>query len=63
MIERLDPIYADFTISQNSLAEVQEQMRANKLKAEVRLPESGPIAGDRATHVPEQRCREHNRNC
>jgi multidrug efflux system membrane fusion protein len=40
VIERLDPIYADFTISQNSLAEVQQQMRANKLIAEVRLPET-----------------------
>jgi multidrug efflux system membrane fusion protein len=39
VIERLDPIYADFTISQNSLAEVQQQMRANKLIAEVRLPD------------------------
>jgi multidrug efflux system membrane fusion protein len=39
VIERLDPIYADFTISQNSLAEVQQQMRANKLRAEVRLPD------------------------
>src|SRR4026208_1870614 len=27
VIERLDPIYADFTISQNSLAAVQQQMR------------------------------------
>jgi multidrug efflux system membrane fusion protein len=39
VIERIDPIYADFTISQNSLAEVQQQMRANKLVAEVRLPD------------------------
>ena len=39
VIERLDPIYADFTISQNSLAEVQQQMRANRLTAEVKLPE------------------------
>ena len=39
VIERIDPIYADFTISQNSLAEVQQQMRANKLVAEIRLPD------------------------
>src|SRR6266498_1867121 len=39
VIERLDPIYADFTISQNSLAEVQQQMRAGRLSAEVRLPD------------------------
>ena len=47
VIERLDPIYADFTISQNSLAEVQQQMRANKLIAEVRLPDDtgNPVIG------------------
>ena len=47
VIERLDPIYADFTISQNNLAEVQQQMRANKLIAEVRLPDepNAPVNG------------------
>ena len=40
VIERLDPIYADFTISQNNLTAVQEQMRAGTLMAEVRLPDS-----------------------
>jgi multidrug efflux system membrane fusion protein len=47
VIERLEPIYADFTISQNSLAEVQQQMRANKLTAEVRLPDDpgSPVIG------------------
>jgi multidrug efflux system membrane fusion protein len=47
VIERLDPIYADFTISQNSLAEVQQQMRAGRLRAEVRLPETSdePVIG------------------
>jgi membrane fusion protein, multidrug efflux system len=47
VIERLDPIYADFTISQNSLAEVQQQMRAGRLQAEVRLPDSSdePVIG------------------
>jgi multidrug efflux system membrane fusion protein len=39
VIERLDPIYADFTISQNSLAEVQQQMKAGRLRTEVRLPD------------------------
>lgn len=39
VIERLDPIYADFTISQNSLAGVQQQMQAGKLRTEVRLPD------------------------
>jgi multidrug efflux system membrane fusion protein len=40
MIEKLDPIYADFTISQNNLAQVQEEMRAGTLKTEVRLPDA-----------------------
>jgi membrane fusion protein, multidrug efflux system len=43
VIERLDPIYADFTISQNNLTAVQEQMRAGTLKAEVSLPDSGGV--------------------
>ncbi len=44
VIERLDPIYADFTISQNNLAAVQEQMRTGALKAEVRLPDTNEDA-------------------
>jgi membrane fusion protein, multidrug efflux system len=46
VIERLDPIYADFTISQNDLSKVQEQMHEGTLKTEVRLPEAtDPVAG------------------
>ena len=47
VIERLDPIYADFTISQNNLTSVQEQMRAGTLSAEVRLPDTAddPVTG------------------
>jgi multidrug efflux system membrane fusion protein len=47
VIERLDPIYADFTISQNNLTAVQQQMREGRLKTEVRLPDSGdePVVG------------------
>ena len=40
IIERLDPIYADFTISQDNLTQVQEQMRAGTLITEVRLPDN-----------------------
>ncbi|MEK6336209.1 MAG: efflux RND transporter periplasmic adaptor subunit [Acidobacteriota bacterium] len=40
VIERLDPIYADFTISQDHLAEVQVQMRAGTLRTEVHLPDN-----------------------
>jgi membrane fusion protein, multidrug efflux system len=47
IIERIDPIYADFTISQNNLSQVQQQMRANRLTAEVRLPDdpANPVIG------------------
>jgi membrane fusion protein, multidrug efflux system len=47
VIERLDPIYADFTISQNSLAAVQQQMQAGRLRTEVRLPDTAdePVIG------------------
>src|SRR5919106_211247 len=47
VIERLDPIYADFTISQNNLTAVQDQMRAGTLSAEVRLPDAvnDPVVG------------------
>lgn len=47
VIERLDPIYADFTISQNNLTAVQQQMRAGTLTAEVRLPDAvnDPVVG------------------
>ncbi|HKY45480.1 MAG TPA: efflux RND transporter periplasmic adaptor subunit [Pyrinomonadaceae bacterium] len=47
VIERLDPIYADFTISQNHLTAVQDQMRAGTLNAEVRLPDvtNDPVTG------------------
>ena len=47
VIERLDPIYADFTISQNNLTLVQQQMRQGTLSAEVRLPDSidPPVVG------------------
>lgn len=39
VIERLDPIYADFTISQSSLTAVQQQMQSGALKVEVHLPD------------------------
>jgi multidrug efflux system membrane fusion protein len=40
VIQRLNPIYADFTISQNDLSSVQQQMARGKLRAEVRLPDA-----------------------
>jgi multidrug efflux system membrane fusion protein len=48
VIQKLDPIYADFTISQNSLTEVQQQMHAGMLKTEVRLADQPgePVTGE-----------------
>jgi len=38
-IQRLDPIYADFTVTENDLSAVQRNMAEGKLKVEVRLPD------------------------
>ena len=48
VIQRLDPIYADFTISQNDLSAVQRNMSQGALKAEVRLPDepNKPVVGN-----------------
>ena len=39
VIQRLDPIYADFTIPENDLTSVQRNMGRGTLKVEVRLPD------------------------
>ena len=39
VIQRLDPIYADFTITENDLTAVQRNMARGSLKVEVRLPD------------------------
>jgi membrane fusion protein, multidrug efflux system len=38
LIQRLDPIYADFTITERDLPEVQREMKLGTLRADVRLP-------------------------
>jgi multidrug efflux system membrane fusion protein len=38
-IERLDPIYADFTTTESDLSQVQRELAKHPLKAEVRLPD------------------------
>jgi membrane fusion protein, multidrug efflux system len=47
VIQRLDPIYADFNITESELTAVQQNMRRGTLKVEVRLPEESdtPRAG------------------
>jgi multidrug efflux system membrane fusion protein len=39
VIQRLDPIYADFTITENELTAVQRNMARRNLRVEVRLPD------------------------
>lgn len=39
VIQRLDPIYADFTVTENDLSAVQRNMAGRTLKVEVRLPD------------------------
>ena len=48
VIQRLDPIYADFTITEKDLSNVQRNMASRTLKAEVRLPDDDnpPRQGD-----------------
>ena len=48
IIERLDPVYADFTVPENDLSAVQRSMAAHALKAEVWLPDdtANSAAGD-----------------
>ncbi len=46
-IQRLDPIYADFTLPEADLGPIQRHMAQGTLMVEVRLPEApdGPVAG------------------
>lgn len=48
VIQRVDPIYADFTVPQNDLSNVQRNMAQGTLRAEVRLPEEpdNPVIGE-----------------
>lgn len=46
-IERLDPIYADFTVTENDFSDVQRHTARGTLKVEVRLPDEldKPLVG------------------
>jgi multidrug efflux system membrane fusion protein len=46
-IERLNPIYADFTVTENDFPTVQRNSRGGQLKVEVRLPDEAdkPLTG------------------
>src|ERR1700723_1631872 len=45
LIQRLDPIYADFTVTERALPDVQKQMVRGNLTAQVRLPSDGDAGG------------------
>ena len=47
VIQRLDPIYVDFAVTEHDLSEVQRQMAGKPLNVEVRLPDqpSEPLTG------------------
>ena len=47
MIQRLDPIYADFTVAENDLTTVQRHLTSGTLRVEVRLPDEPdrPVMG------------------
>ena len=51
VIERLNPIYADFTISQNHLSAVQQEMQQGSLRTEVRLPDGNESVTGQLTFV------------
>ena len=42
LIQRMDPIYADFTVTEGDLPEVQRQLARGTLKALVRIPSDEP---------------------
>ena len=48
VIQRVDPIYADFTVPQDELSVVQRNMAQGALRAEIRLPDQpdSPVIGD-----------------
>jgi membrane fusion protein, multidrug efflux system len=47
-IQRVDPIYSDFTVTENDLSQVRGHMTRGGLKVEVRLPDqpNKPVMGD-----------------
>ena len=47
-IQRVDPIYSDFTVTENDLSEVRRHMTRGGLKVEVRLPDEPdkPVLGE-----------------
>ena len=55
IIQRLDPIYAEFTVTENDLTAVQRNMRGGRLGVEVRLPDEPDAAIPGDAHLPRQR--------
>jgi multidrug efflux system membrane fusion protein len=49
VIQKIDPVYAEFTIPENELTSVQQHMAAGTLEVEVRLPDSNAPGSDEAS--------------
>src|SRR5580704_1157436 len=49
LIQHLDPIYADFTVTERDLPEVQSEMAKGTLRTMVRLPSDAPAAARTGT--------------
>ena len=63
LIQQLDPIYADFTVTESDLPEVQRQMAQGTLKTVVRIPSDDGERGARGqADVPGQRGAERDRH-
>lgn len=45
LIQRLDPIYADFTVTENDLPEVRREMERGSLRVQVRVPSDPENSG------------------
>ena len=62
VIQRLDPIYADFTIPESDLTEVQRNMARRTLRAEVRLADEKTKAARRKADLSRQFGARRNRH-
>ncbi len=49
VIQRLDPVYADFTVTEHDLTAVQRNLAGGNLKVEVRLPDEPGEPGEERT--------------
>jgi multidrug efflux system membrane fusion protein len=51
MVERLDPVYVDFTVNENDVAAIQRNMAKGALRVEARLPDSKDVRAGELTFL------------